>query len=208
MRRKVLIISILLLVIASSAICSFILHKNKVQKEKEELYVSRLNIARDAMISGAITMAQSLDEVSETWSTAIENDRDFNTRLAGLYDSEDFSTSLKSLEKDTKEVNKMLGLLSETPLKYKELNSEFDDFYDAYQSLYAITTSPKGSLVTFNSAVSERKDKFIVLHRRLLAKVPYEKLRVKKNVLDSLDDKDSLKKIQTNLARMLLYDYY
>jgi hypothetical protein len=174
MGTKKILLGIIAIVILISGIGFYFYLGHKAIKEEERLYISRVNLVRDEMVFGAVTMSLSLDKVRKVWADAIDDGSDFNSLIFSLYLEDDFSEDIKNLEEKNTEIDRLMGLISDVPERYKDLNEDVEDYYDAYQSLNNLTTSPSGSLLTFNSEVNERKDAFIVIHKRLLIKVPYK----------------------------------
>lgn len=103
-----------------------------------------------------------LSDYSDAWSSAIDNDDDFNTVLSDHRNS--FDKSVKTVMKFKSTLSNDLKTITEAkssdPKKYSEIYNESKKIYSYISSLVGQADSPTGSLISFNNNVNELNQNF------------------------------------------------
>jgi len=96
------------------------------------------------------------DSVTDKYTkkNGVFND-DFNDSLSSLFSDSSFAVKTDSVEKNQKEVNKIMKELKNSPEEWEDAYNDLKDYYDDYLTLTNLCTNPSGSLQTYSTNFSK-----------------------------------------------------
>lgn len=130
----------------------------KDSKEKaDKCYESAFNsAASNAMLLGYIAYYRC-SIISETWDDAIDSRyKDFNTEIWSLIHKWEKSGTTDKTDKISADIENSMKTLRNPPDEWKDAYNDLVELYATAQELYTQSTSPTGSLLTFNSTVKSK----------------------------------------------------
>ncbi|HEF5710465.1 TPA: hypothetical protein SAX33_004197 [Bacillus cereus] len=132
------------------------------EKKKENEYLMAAANFYNDLESFEMYSTLVLFGYSETWSSAIKNQKDFNTELTLKKTESD--PMIKRADMIYTEMGQQLKLISEAA---KEQPNLYKDVYDEYKTIYSTITalneqvsSPTGSLISFNQNVNSLQQEY------------------------------------------------
>ena len=150
---------------------------NSVNKTNSE---DSNNYASTAYITGVgiqLTVIQNIElckSISEVWSDAISNGKDFNEEIATVQKIAKETNFLQKLQKDKELIDGMMSRLNNPPEEYKTLYDKLLSLYGQYTKIYELAISPSGSLMTYNQSISEVSSEINRLYNEFQVLVPQD----------------------------------
>lgn len=164
----------LLLAIAISSVIGYKIHNENIKKQEEAKALNALKQYQTEFISNTIILLEETyltekmcSEVSETWRSAIDSDKDFNDEIISLYKSWKYVGDLQKRDDAKNKLENGMKEIQNPPKEYVEAHKLLVDIYTTYTQIYSQATNPKGSLTTYLQDVNQNISDFDKLYEKL-----------------------------------------
>lgn len=150
-------------------------YQEKQILQQEEQYLQDMKDTRQAMIDGEEKADEVASLVRQVWYNAVWKKSsvetnsftkpngyfvNFNTALSNLYADEDYISDVAELTANQKHLETRMSELQTPPEKYKEAFSQLQKVYESYNTMLTLATEPTGTLLTYNSTLSDTRIDF------------------------------------------------
>lgn len=188
--KKAIILFFVVAIIIISAI-SIIFLQHKKAADERKAYIENLNSFSSSILSGASTVETTANKIHNVWYNCImsksdsETDpytknnlggfhSDFNTALRNYFSSDEYISSVASINVSTDTISIIYQDLQNPPEEFANTYDVVDDLYESYLSFTTLATSPSGSLQEYTSNFNVLDAEILSLYKKLDALIPEE----------------------------------
>ena len=155
--KKLLIISLLLLVGCVS----------NSENYKQNLLNTQKTILDSTKLATEICQIESA-----LWSKAIDNGDDFNLILQKGQKEMKEKGIIDKLNNNKNKIDTLMKSLNNPPNNYKDAYNKLLEIYGIYTQINSLALEPKGSLINYNSNISDLQNKLIQTSNQLNVLIP------------------------------------
>lgn len=157
-------------------ICNKISEIDPKAKEPQELidkyYQNKFYIALSSIKTSSQLCFLICDKYSTTWRLAIDNDDDFNDKLAECYKENEEKGLVKKLQEEKYNIENSMKSLQNPTDTYKEAYSVIVDLYGNYIKLEALAENPTGSYSSYTQEIRDLETKIPELISKINILIP------------------------------------
>ncbi|WP_028401049.1 hypothetical protein [Ectobacillus panaciterrae] len=172
-RNIFILIGLLLFIVIVVSVVSI----NNAKHEKEE-YSKQMNSAVTTMLESGTKAEKIGNQYAEAWSKAIsgvyvlngERYSDFNNAISAV--SKYNKSYISEIWVSEEEVDATMKKLQNPPKEFEDAYNELTELYKVYKKYVDLCTTPKGSLITYNSTRNELSSDFVSLKDSVELKIP------------------------------------